>query len=164
MKVRPWNLTSTTAVNVVSDPYLEPRTFYPALVLGIVSAWACFLFALDWYWCVADFLIFFIIAATLCKQVTIDYARRKVHEESRLFGERLVMIREFPFSDFEAIVYQLRHSENEDTAMVGLRHRSGRRIWIRTFPAGGLTRGRGAEAFAWRLSCDTGIQIDERTG
>jgi hypothetical protein len=160
----PFAVMASTVPNIVSTPYPEARTFWPALVGGIVFVWACVHFALDWYWCAAGILVFFVIAATLSKQATIDCAQRKVYEHSRLFGHRVVRTREFPFSDFEAIVYQYRQSESGDTTSVGLRLRSGRPIWIRSFGTGGTRRGRGAEEFAWRLCCDTGIEIDERTG
>ena len=155
---------SSTVSNVVSEPYQEPRTVYPALIGGVAFVWACLHFALDWYWCAAGVIVFFIVAATLSKQAIIDYAQRKVYEHSRLFGHRVVKVREFPFSDFAAIVYLHRSNDTENSTAVGLRLRSGRRIWIRSFSASGTVRGRGAEEFAWRLHCDTGIEIDERTG
>jgi hypothetical protein len=155
---------ASAAPNLVSEPYPEGRTFWPALVGGIAFVWACVHFAVDWYWCAVGILVFFGVAATLSRQATIDYARGKVYEQWRLFGRRVVKTREFPFSDFVAIVYRFCPSESGDTTSVGLRLRSGRRIWIRSFGTGGTRRGRGAEEFAWRLSCDTDIKIDEHSG
>ena len=99
----------------------------------------------DTDWCAAGVVVFFTVAAALSKQATIDYAQRKVWEHSRLFGRRVVKIREFPFSDFAAVVDLHRSDDTENTIAVGLRLRSGRRIWIRSFSAGGTKRGRGAE-------------------
>jgi hypothetical protein len=161
---QPNTAMSSTAPNVVSKPYLEMRTFWPAVVGGAAFVWACVHFALDWYWCAVGIGGFFFIAATLSRQATIDCTQRKVYEQSRLFGHRVVKTRELPFTDFEAIVYQCCSSEGGDTTSVGLRLRAGRCIWIRSFGTGGTRRGRGAEEFAWRLHCDTGIEIDERTG
>jgi len=153
-----------TARNVVSEPYPKPRTFYPGLIGGVAFVWACIHFAVDWYWCALGIGFFFVILAALSKQATIDYAQRKVYERTRLFGHRVVKAVEFPFSGFEAIVYRLRPNDDTPTTAVGLRHRSGRCIWIRGFSSAGARRGRGAEEFAWRLSCDTGIEIDEGRG
>jgi hypothetical protein len=155
---------SPSTSNVVSEPYPEVRTFWPAVVGGAAFVWACLHFALDWYWCAAGIVVFFVIAATLAKHATIDCSQRKLYEHTRLFGRRVVRTREFPFSDFDAIVYRYSSSESGDTTSVGLRLRSGRRIWFRSFGSGGTRRGRAAEEFAWRLCCDTGIEIDERTG
>jgi len=153
---------ASTTPNVISEPYPEARTFWPALIGGIAFVWACGHLALDWYWCAAGILVFFVIAATLSKQATIDYTQRKIYEQWRLCGHRVVRTREFPFSDFEAIAYRYCPSDSGDITSVGLRLRSGRHIWIRGF--GGTRRGRGSEEFAWRLCCDTGMEIDERTG
>jgi len=154
---------ASTAPSVVSEPYPEVRTFWLALIGGVAFVWACLHFALTWYWCVAGIVVFFGAAAALSKQATLDCGQRKVYEYSRLFGKRVVRTREFPFSDIEAIVYRYCQSESGDTTSVGLRFRSGRRIWLRSFGTGGTRRGRGAEEFAWRLSCDTDIEIDERS-
>ena len=150
--------------NTVSEAYPEARTFWPAILGAIVFVWGCVHFAVEWYWCAVGVLIFVVIAATLSRQATIDYAQRKVQEQWRLFGRRVVRTREFSFSDFEAIVYLFGGSDSGDTTSVGLRLRSGRRIWIRSFSAGGTRRGRAAEEFAWRLSCDTNLAIDESSG
>jgi hypothetical protein len=77
-------------------------------------------------------------------------------------GRWVLSIHQYPFSEFDAIVCE-RREEAGDTGghliSVGLQHRSGRRVWVRTFPANGSNRG--AEEFAWQLSCDTGIEIRE---
>jgi hypothetical protein len=109
-------------------------------------------------------MFFIAVAATLSRQASIDYAQRKVQEQWRLFGRRVVRTREFSFSEFEAIVYLFGASDSGDSTSVGLRLRSGRCIWIRSFSAGGTRRGRAAEEFAWRLSCDMDLLIDESSG
>src|SRR4051812_7437134 len=109
---------ASTVPNVISEPYPEARTFWPALVGGVAFVWACLYFALEWYWCAAGIVVFFGIAATLSKQATIDYGQRKIYEHSRLFGHRVVRTREFPFSDIEAIVYRYCQSESGDTTSV----------------------------------------------
>ena len=161
--VSPNTVMSTRAPNVISEPYPEARTFWPTLVGGVAFVGVCLHFALDWYWCAAGVVVFFAIAGTLSKQATMDCRQRKLCEHSRLFGHQVVRTREFPFSDIEAIVYRYRQSDSGDSTSVGLRLRSGRCIWLRSFGTGGTRRGRGAEEFAWRLSSDTEIQIDERS-
>jgi hypothetical protein len=153
---------TSAAPSIVSEPYPEARTFWPAALCAIAFLWACVHFGVGWYWCSAGIVVLVVIGFTLSKQATIDCAKRKVYEQSLLFGRRVVRTREFPFSDFEAIVY-LSNSNDGSGTSVGLRHRTGRRIWIRTFGDGGTRRGRGAEEFAWRLACDTDIEIDEHS-
>src|SRR5260221_2188927 len=121
---------ASTAPNVVSEPYPEARTFWPALVGGVAFVWACLHFALHWYWCAGGIVVFFAIVATLSKQATIDYTQRTVYDHFRLFGHRVVGTREFSFSDFEAIVYRYCQSDSGDSTSVGLRFGSGRHIWI----------------------------------
>jgi hypothetical protein len=153
-----------TIAPTVSEPYPEPRTFWPAAIGGVVFASFCFHFSVGWYWWAPGMVAFLLVALRISNQATIDYDQRKVCEQSRLFGRRVVGTREFPFADFDAIVYQRCQREDEDSTWVGLRLRSGRCIWMRRFSNGGERRGRAAEGFAWRLSCDTGIEIDEKAG
>jgi hypothetical protein len=154
---------STSIPSLVSEPYPDRRTFYLGFFGGIGFVLACLHFAVEWYWCALGIVCFFLVMATLSWQATIDYSQRKVYEQSRLFGRRLIRTVEFPFSDFPAIVYQVRQNDDSPQTVVGLRHRSGRTIWLRHFGMDGSGRGRGAEAFAWRLHCDTDIEIDEKS-
>jgi hypothetical protein len=64
--------------------------------------------------------------------------------------------------DFEAIIFDLLDTDPDQWG-VGIRHRSGRKIWIKECGNAGGQRppGRTAEEFAWRLSCDTGLEIED---
>src|SRR5260221_10907581 len=155
---------ASTAPNVVSEPYPEARTFWPALVGGVAFVWACLHFALHWYWCAGGIVVFFAIAATLSKQATIDYTQRTVYEHFRLFGHRVVRTREFSFSDFEAIVYRYCQSDSGDTTSVGLRLGSGRHIWIRSFCTGGPRRGSGGGEFSWGVFLCKDVEIVGNSG
>ena len=70
--------------------------------------------------------------------------------------------RRHSIQDFEAIVFDLLDSDPDEWG-VGIRHQSGRRIWIKRCGSAGGQRppGRAAEAFAWQLSCDTDLKIEE---
>jgi hypothetical protein len=154
-------MTAANTPNIISDPYLEARTFWPALVAGVAFIWACLHYGVDWYWCAGGIFAFFLAAACLSKQATIDYSQRTVRECMSLFGRRVIQTSEFPFSAVDAIVYRQYSGEDQEVTSVGLRLRSGRRIRIRNFSTGGSQRSRAAEEFAWRISCDSDIRIDE---
>lgn len=116
-----------------------------------------------WGWWVAGLAVCLVLAGMVTRRAMVDYSRRNVREETLLFGRTVLRFQDFPIGDFCGIVYERRRSETEDQTFVGLEHRCGRRFWLRRFSNGGMPRGRGAEEFAWRLSCDTGIEIRERT-
>ena len=153
-----------TPAPTVGDAYPERRIFWPAAICGVAFIAACIHFAAGWYWCTLGAVSFVILAVMLSRRATIDYTQRAVREHSRLFDRWIVWSWDFPFSDFEAIVYEPSTISEDEMTSVGLRHRSGRCISIRDFGSSGIARSRGAEEFAWRLSCDTGIEIDECTG
>jgi len=131
------------------------------LVSGGLFVWGCSHFDLDWFWYLFSCLFFLPMAGALTKKAVLDCSQRTVFEYNHLFMRKLLWTQVYPFSDFEAVVYSL-CGENE--VSVGLRHLSGRKIWIRRFFPDGYRPGRDAQEFAWRLTCDTGIEIDERNG
>lgn len=147
----------------VSDVYPDPRAVWLAVFAGLGVVFGCARLHLGWGWWMGGLVICLVLAGVVTRRAVVDYSRGSVREESLLFGRRLLSLREFPFGDFSAIVYERRRNETEDLTFVGLEHRLGRRFWLRGFSNGGVSRGRGAEEFAWRLSCDTGIEIREGT-
>jgi hypothetical protein len=156
--------STSTLPNLVSEPYAETWVKYQWLIVSIGAVWAGTYFEWGWYWIVGVILLSLLVASALAKQATIEYAAGRVCERSLFFGRWGIGSRRFPISHFHGIVYELRQSDGENRTVVGLRHRSGRKIWIRSFSTDGIGRGRPAEEFAWRLSCDTDIEIDEQTG
>jgi hypothetical protein len=147
---------------LISEAQLNKRVALTALVALGIFVFLCFHFAVDWYWCLPGVIFLLLLAGCVGKQVRIDQVARVVGECQRLLGRWVLSTHLYPFSDFDAIVYE-RREEAGDTGgrliSVGLQHRSGRRLWVRTFPANNSSRG--AEEFAWQLSCDTGIEIRE---
>jgi len=95
-------------------------------------------------------------------RAVIDPADGTVREEARFWGRKLLVERRHSLKDFEVIVFALLDSDPEAWG-VGIRHRSGRKIWIKRCgsAAGQRPPGRAAEAFAWQLSCDTDLKIEE---
>jgi hypothetical protein len=154
----------STEFDVVGEPALVPLIGALALTSGITFLMACEYFDLAWYWCVVGIVAHLLIARTVVLQRAINYSHRKLYEYSLLLGRRIIRVREFPFADFEAIVYRCHSGDNGSTTSVGLRHRSGRKIWIRCFDAEYCRHGYEAEEFAWRLYRDTGIAIDKSSG
>ena len=148
--------------NLVGESYPDPRTNWSGLVgvltLLIVDSFTHW----RWYWCVSACVVFLGIAYMLFWRSMVDFTERKVRVDCRLWGRYVLGTRIFPFSDFTRIIYEFRdESDSLGKVRVGLRHRSGRRFWIRSFNAGDDRRSRGAEEFAWQLACGTDINIDD---
>lgn len=102
-----------------------------------------------------------LIGLSVSRRAVVDTAERLVTETLWLFGRMRLGVRRTALEQFSAIVYKLRKRDTDEW-WVGIRHRSGRTIWLRDFgvgQAGGPPRA--AEEFAWRLHCDTGIDIQE---
>ena len=141
----------------------DRRIALPALVVGILTVYAMVNFAFGWYWIVLIILATVAAINAVHWRAFIEPANGVVREEARLFGRRLIAKRCLPLRDFVAIVFQLRGSDDQEW-WVGIRHRSGRKIWIKSCGANDTALrppGRFAEEYAWRLSCDTGLEIEE---
>lgn len=145
-----------------SDVYPEPRLLWPSFALGALGVGFGIHFGIGWYWCVLIGASALLLGMWIQCRAVIEPSDGIVCEEVRLGGRRLLWKRTYALRDFEAIVFDQLDSDPEDWG-VGIRHHSGRRIWIkRCGSAGGLRPpGRAAEEFAWRLSCDTGLQIED---
>jgi len=147
---------------LLSESQLNKRVALPALVACGVFILLCLRFAAAWYWCLPGVIFLLLLAGCVGKQVRIDRVGRVVGECQRLLGRWVLSTHQYPFSEFNAIIYE-RREEAGDTGgrsvSVGLQHRSGKRMWVRTFPANNSSRS--AEEFAWQLSSDTGIEIRE---
>ena len=154
---------TSTANNIVGELYGQEWPLKKALMAGSLAMVFGGSAYLGWYWCAAGVLVFLVAVAALANQATIDFEQRKVYEETKLFGSRVVRTRKFAFSDIEAIVYKYCGGE-EATTRVGFKLLCGHHIWISDFSAGDLRRSRGAEEFAWRVHSFSGIKIDEHTG
>ena len=149
---------------MVSDlhPVRSAALFFVAS--GALFIFACFHFTVAWYWCLLGVVAHLLLVGSVSRRFIIDLDARVVHERVLLLVRRVLKSRKFPLSEFNAIIYRyIQNTDESDQVVVGLRHCSGRRLWLRSFAAAGDGRrcSRGAEEFAWRLSCDTGIEIDD---
>ena len=147
---------------LLGEPQANKRVALAALAALGTFVFLCFHFAVDWYWCLPGVIFLLLLAGCVGKQVRIDQAGRVVAECQRLLNRWVLSIHQYPFSEIEAIIYERREDAGDTGGRlitVGLQHRSGKRLWVRTFPANNSTRS--AEEFAWQLSCDTGIEIRE---
>lgn len=154
---------ASNPVTYVSEVYAEVWLFWSALVLGAVAIYLCFSFAPEWYWCALSIVVALAVGGAVQWRATVEPSAGVVREEARLFGHKLIMERRHHLTEFDAIVFCLCGSESEEW-WVGIRHRAGRKIWIKNCGANDPALrppGRHAEEFAWRLSCDTGLEIDE---
>lgn len=144
-----------------SAPYAEPRVAWPVCVLAFVGVCASIYFEANWYWYVL--IVVFILASVgaIHWRAVIEPTEGVVREEAWLWKRRLITKRRHLIKDFEAIIFDCFADEAEWG--VGIRHRSGRKLWIKYCGSAGGQRppGRAAEAFAWQLSCDTGLEIEE---
>jgi iron(III) transport system substrate-binding protein len=145
-----------------SEVYSELRLFWPALAAGALGVYLANHFDMGWYWSVLIVIVAVVVGSAIHWQAIIEPTKGVVREEARRFGRRLIKERVHSIKDFGAIVFDLVDSDPEQWG-VGIRHRSGRIIWIKRCGSAGGQRppGRAAEEFAWRLSCDTGLEIED---
>ncbi len=145
-----------------SDLYPEPRLLWPALAIGALGVWLGIHFEIGWYWCVLIGFSGLVGGCAIHWRATIDPADKTVSEEARLVGRRLLWKRRHSLQDFDAVIFALLDNDPQQWG-VGVRHRSGRKIWIKECGSatGQRPPGRAAEEFAWRLSCDTGLEIED---
>lgn len=150
---------TTPGTKIVSEPYPLNWLALTMLICGAAYVGGCVYFSVHWYWCVAGVVFFLFFAGAVMQQAVVDCGAQVVVEYSRLFGKRLLKTEQLPFSDYEAVCYGYR--ADGDEILVGLRHRSKRTIWFRKFGGSCNRPSRAAEEFAWKLSCDTGLEIDD---
>ncbi len=149
----------TNGLIIVGTPCLSPWIFWPAVLSGLGFAGWGFHVGLPWYWMVPVELIVLLVICAFTRQVVVDGGQREVFESERLFMRKVLWERTCPLTDFDAVVYD----RGGEEVSVGLRHRSGRCVWIRDFASADGHPPRAAQEFAWRLTCDTGIEVDEQT-
>src|SRR5579863_8190387 len=97
-----------------------------------VFVWLCVHFTVAWYWCVPGVVALLLLAGCVSRQITIDPSDQTVRERHFLFGRRVLSCRERSFQEFDGIIYK-RYDEGDGGRMmaVGLRHRSGKKMWIK---------------------------------
>jgi len=145
-----------------SAPYAEPKLVKPVFLLALIGVGVSIYFEVSWYWyALMGFLVLASVSAVHWRAV-VEPAQGIVREEAWLWSRKLVRERRLLIKDFEAIVFKCFGTDDEEWG-VGIRHQSGRKIWIKYCGSAGGDRppGRAAEAFAWQLSCDTGLEIEE---
>jgi len=147
----------------VSDVYPDAHFVVPALVFGAAMVVLFVRFGLPWYWIALVLVGALSAAGALQWKAFLEVDKKAVREEGRLFGGRLLKTRMTPLAEFEAIVFRHDTGESEEW-LVGIRHRSGRKIWMRRYlwndpihPA----PGHAAEGFALRLSRETRLEIED---
>lgn len=150
---------------IESEPYPDWRCAGTALVVCATWVAFCMWRAMGWQWCLPGAVLLIFAAGTLQRRAILDLSSRVLSERTSLFGHKLVSLSVMPLSEFTAVAYSVVRGSGEGGTTyceVGLRHRSGREFWLRRFEGcfDGIP-GRQAEEFAWRLHCDTGIEIDE---
>ena len=93
----------------------------------------------------------------------IDADARAVVRESRLFGSFVVWHWSHPLSEFTEVTIQRESEPDEfrDTVFVGLRRRSGRRMWVCYFQTGVGQPSVEAELVARSLADTTGLHLHE---
>lgn len=164
---KPTTVNGGNSATIVSDPYPDLRLAIPVLTIGILAAALFLLFGWMWYWTVAAIVVAMIIASAWNWRAFIPADEQCVREEARLFGFRLPAMRIIPLSDFEAVVVQ--HikggvEEAVDSWRVGLKRRSGRRIWMRNYERNSPLNSdpeRAAGEFALLLSAKMNLPIHD---
>ena len=103
------------------------------------------------------------VAILIEHDTRIDADARTVVRESRLFGSLVVWLWRYPLSEFTGVTIKRESDPNEfsDTVFVGLRRRSGRRMWVCYFHTGVGQPSVEAELVARSLADTTGLQLHE---
>jgi len=96
------------------------------------------------------------------KETAFDKAQGVFHVRHRLVGRYLVWIRALRLDEFDAVVLE-RNDRGEDgkVCQLGLRRKLGRPYWLCSDSYSSLQPSRRIEEFAWKLSCDTGLEVVE---
>lgn len=105
-------------------------------------------------------VVFIVFAFAFSKRVSIDLLAGMVTEEILFFSARVLKRRDWPLAEFRAIWF--REGWGRRPASIGIRHRSGRILYLREFEAIEYRADFQAEDFVWQLSSDTGLPIDKR--
>ena len=103
------------------------------------------------------------VAILIEHDTRIDADARTVVRESRLFGSFVVWLWRHPLSEFTGVTIQRESEPDEfrDTVFVGLRRRSGRRMWVCYFHTGVGQPSVEAELVARSLADTTGLQLHQ---
>lgn len=103
------------------------------------------------------------VAILIEHDTRIDADGRTVVRESRLFGSLVVWLWRYPLSEFTGVTIKRESEPDEfsDTVFVGLRRRSGRRMWVCYFHTGVGQPSVEAELVARSLADTTGLQLHE---
>ena len=103
------------------------------------------------------------VAILIEHDTRIDADARTVVRESRLFGSFVVWLWRHPLSEFTGVTIQRESEPDEfrDTVFVGLRRRSGRRMWVCYFHTGVGQPSVEAERVARSLADTTGLQLHQ---
>jgi len=140
---------------IAYGPVIEPWVFWPAIIaLGLVFR-ILFSNGASWYWFIPAMGLPLTAAFTLMRRGFVDIKGKRVVEDTRVFGKILLRKRVMNKEEFSGITFE--RAGDPEEWRVGLHHKSGRKIWLRECGS----ELRHAEEFAWRLSFDTGIKMEE---
>lgn len=148
----------------VSEAYLDPRFVLPALVFGTLIVALFVYLSYAWYWIAIAIMGAVALACPLQWRAFVEADDKRVREEGRLFGGKLLAKRLVPLSDFEAVVVRHCKTTDDEDWTVGLQHGSGRNIWIRRYlwnDPKQVAPSHAADAFAAALSDKTTLKIQD---
>jgi len=141
-----------------------------ALVCGI-TALVVSVRVVDGRWVIAGLGVLFVIcglAMFIRPQTVVESDTHLVRRQLRLFGRFLFSSRQYPFSEFAAVVVRrVRRSHfgrDPDQYFVSLRRHAGRQVIVCYFEADITHRCRPAAELAQRLAADLQVEIDEHDG
>jgi hypothetical protein len=150
---------------LIGYPYPIKRIAYPLSLLTVAFIFFSIHFSFEWFLSVPLGLLLLLMAVSVTQTVVVNCPEGKAQVHVRFFMRWTLQSKSISFKKFKAIVYTLYENSDEGPKKrVGLLHDDGRKFWIRGYACDGTKRGssRFAEEFAWRLSCDTGIPIEEK--
>lgn len=102
------------------------------------------------------------VALSIQVRTIVDQVQRKVTRESMLLGRFVMFRRSFKFDDFKTVLTRCTGDEEgaSDTWFVGLRRKSGRRLWIRYWNVPRKSACNEAEWLAERLAGEIGVSVE----
>lgn len=148
----------------VSEAYLDPRFVLPALVFGTLIVALFVYLSYEWYWIAIAIVGAVAVACPLQWKAFVETDDKRVREEGRLFGRKVLAKRLIALGDFEAVVVRHCKTTDDEDWTVGLKHRSGRNIWIRRYLRNDpkhVAPNHAADAFAAALSAKTNLNIQD---
>ncbi len=157
---------AVVAEDIVFGKFADRRHTTPVFYLFLAWIVFCSWRDLGWRWIVPGAVGWMAAHSIVRKRRVLAFRSGCLLEHTLWFGCWHRGTRTIPFPEFAAIVCRADSGTEGEAPRteVGMRHADGTWFWLRTFGIHDGRADREAEEFAWRISCGTGIGIENRPG